>query len=91
MCMCVYAYVYVYMYMYVCTYAGSDKTMLAERGQSRRMALESRITTCCVVVVVVGIMACSDLCALDAFQCVLKQNMHLAYTRRSFVRNMCFA
>ena len=28
---------------------------------------------------------------LTFFECVLKQQVHLAYTRCSFVRNMCFA
>ena len=30
-------------------------------------------------------------CGLSFFECVLKQKVHLAYTRCSLVRNMCFA
>ena len=44
-----------------------------------------------VVVVVVGITACTNLWVLAFFQCVLKQKVHLAYTRCSFIRNMRFA
>ena len=42
--------------------------------------------------VVAGTTAIKDLCVcLIRFECVLKQKVHLAYTRCPFVINVCFA
>ena len=43
------------------------------------------------VVVVVGTAACSILWVLKLFRVCIKAKVHLAYTRCSFVRNVCFA
>ena len=49
-----------------------------------------------ILVVVVGIWACKGLCYFflfvdSVFGFVLKQHMHIACTRCSFIRNVCFA